>query len=405
MPLYKDAKLVKALAICATAMVCTTRLSMAVGEIFNGLVLLLGGILWYTQRKTVRIDSETKGYIRALLIFAITVLPSAIFGGNIRVGLREFLQMFVWRFVVFLPVLLFVKRRNYFINMLTAYMVVFGVDCLLTLVQVIYKLGNNDRGWGMGGSQLGIASIICMMMPISLVILMDKRFETKIKSAAAFCFSGIWVALFCNKSRGSWVSNILLLPVAAINYIRYSRKALFALVGIFVLSGAIMWNVPKFHARFQSITNTTTDRSNGDRIEGWKSCLHMVQDHPVIGIGLGRWREFYKQQYKLRTETQGLNHAHNNYFHLMAETGLLGLTGLLYFTGYFIFMNLKQWHKDGNPYSMMCMLAFLGYVFIFGQVEYTLDLSSGVRIFWFLEAICLGLRQIEKQKIVEKQER
>ena len=48
------------------------------------------------------------------------------------------------------------------------------------------------------------------------------------------------------------------------------------------------------------------------------------------------------------------------------------------------------------------MLAFLGYVFIFGQVEYTLDLSSGVRIFWFLEASALGLYQLENQKIIKE---
>lgn len=402
MPLNKDAKLVKALAICAAAMVCVTRLSMAAGEIFNGLVLLFGGILWYRHRGELQLDDATKGYVRAVVIFALCVLPSALFGGNLKVGVREFLQMFAWRFVVFLPVLIFIRRRDYLINMLTAYMAVFGVDCLITLVQVIYKLGNNDRGWGMGGSQLGIASIICMMMPITLVVLLDHCFEKRIKKAAAFCFGGIWVALFCNKSRGSWVSNILLLPTAAVNYIRYSRKAPLALLAVFVISGGIMWKVPKYHARFRSITNTTTDRSNGDRIEGWKSCIHMVKDHPVIGIGLGRWREFYKPYYKLRTETQGLNHAHNNYFHLMAESGLLGLAGLLYFSGYFIFASLKQWRKDGNPYSLIVMLAFLGYVFIFGQVEYTLDLSSGVRIFWFLEASALGLYQLENQKIIKE---
>ena len=391
-------KLVKYLAIAATGMVCITRLSMALGEILNGIVLLLGLILYYYNRKSIQLSSEAKGYLKAYIIFVLCTVPSVLFGGNIVKGVQEFLQMWVWRFVVFLPIVLFVHKREYLINMLTAYTAVFGVDCFLTLIQVLFHLGNNDRGWGLGGSQLGIASIMCMMLPIVFIILFDSRFEKRLKWVAFITMICNWIALFCNKSRGSWVTNIILLPVVAVNYVGKSKKALAMIVAFFLVSGVFMASYPKFQRRFESITNTTTDRSNGDRIEGWKSCIHMVEDHPVIGIGLGRWREFYKPYYKLPTETQGLNHAHNNYFHLMAETGLLGLSGIFYFTGYFLFHSFARWRKNHSPYSLMIFVSFAGYVAFFGQVEYTLDLSSGVRIFWFLNAIALGLEQLNQGK-------
>ena len=80
---------------------------------------------------------------------------------------------------------------------------------------------------------------------------------------------------------------------------------------------------PQYTARFASITNITTDRSNGDRIVVWEACIEMYKDHPIAGIGLGQFSKMYKTYYRTADDTQGLNHAHNNFFHLLAETGTL----------------------------------------------------------------------------------
>lgn len=386
-------KMIKALAVCAAGMACITRISMALGEVLNGLVLLLGLILYYYNKKQIHLSPEVKGYLKAYFIFVLCTLPSVIFGGNISKGVHEFLQMWVWRFVVFLPVVAFVRRRDYLINMLMAYTAVFGVDCFLTLIQVLFHLGNNDRGWGLGGSQLGIASIMCMMMPITFIIILDPSFEKRLKNVAKVTLVCNWIGLFCNKSRGSWLSNMILVPVASWNYIKHSRKALAVIAVFFLASGIFMVSSPKYEQRFESIANITTDRSNGDRIVAWKSCIQMVKDHPLTGIGLGRWGEVYVPQYWTPEDTQKLPHAHSNYFHLLGETGIIGFLGLLYFTGYFTVKSFSNWKKDKAPYDLMFGIAFVGYVVIFGQIEYTLDLTSGIRILWFLEAVMIGLKQ------------
>lgn len=386
-------KIIKALAICAAGMACMTRISMALGEVLNGLVLLFGLILYYYNRKQIHLSPEVKGYLKAYLIFVLCTLPSVIFGGNVSKGVHEFLQMWVWRFVVFLPVVVFIKKREYLINMLTAYMAVFGVDCFLTLIQVLFHLGNNDRGWGLGGSQLGIASIMCMMLPITFIIILDSSFEKRLKNVAKVTLVCNWIGLFCNKSRGSWISNMVLVPVAVWNYVKHSKKALAVIAVFFLASGVFMVCSPKYLKRFESIANTTTDRSNGDRIVAWKACIQMAKDHPLAGIGLGRWGEMYVLQYWTPEDTQKLPHAHSNYFHLLGETGSIGFLGLLYFTGYFTVKSFSNWKKDKNPYDLMFGIAFVGYVVIFGQIEYTLDLTSGVRILWLLEAVMIGLKQ------------
>lgn len=48
--------------------------------------------------------------------------------------------------------------------------------------------------------------------------------------------------------------------------------------------------------------------------------------------------------------------------------------------------------KKRDPYSLSSMIAVVSYVFVFGQVEYTLDNSSGMRIMYFMLATMLQLR-------------
>jgi O-antigen ligase len=401
-------KLVRMLAAAATLMVCLTRISMAAGEVMNGIILLLGLVLWHRCRRDIVLEPEIKGYVRAYLIFVLTTLPSVLFGGSLAKGIHEFLQMWIWRYVVFLPVVSFIRKKEMLWKMLTAYTVLFSVDCLLTLVQVVLKLGNNDRGWGLGGSQLGIASIICMMLPLCVIFLLDEGFPPLLKKAAALDFAAIWVALFCNQSRGSWLNTILMLPALAAAYFKRKKQVIAVVLVFFAVSAGVLAAKPGLRARFLSIGETVEGREHANRFSGWISCIHMVEDHPVCGIGLGRWHDFYRSQYRLPTDTEALNHAHNNYFHLAAETGLLGFLGLCYFTLYYVVTSFRGWLRDRNPYDLMLLCCFLGYVVIFGQVEYTLDLTSGVRIFWFLSAVSLALKMTvrrEKQDGIESSQK
>jgi O-antigen ligase len=396
MELLMKKRLTKLLAVFVTGMVCLTRLSMAAGEILNGIAVLIGIIILYKNYKSISIPREIRGYCTAYFIFVISTLPSVLFTGDIWAGMHEFLQMWFWRFAVFILIVTFIHTKKYLVNMLTVFIAVFGVDCLLTLIQVLFHLGNNDRGWGFGGSQLNIASIMCMVMPIVTVIICDASFDEKLKKVSLFTFFSICIGLICNKSRGSWISNLILVPFSAWLYIIKSKKKLAMILSVFIFFGIFFSVVPQYTNRFESITNTVTDHSNSDRIWGWKSCIDMYIDHPIIGIGLGQFHNYYQSQYKYPQETQGLNHAHNNFFQLLAETGTIGILGLLYFIGYFIVTSFNNWKKDKNPYDLLIMTTVLGFIGIFGQIEYTLDLSSCVRIFWFLLAILLAMKNTKK---------
>ena len=118
----------------------------------------------------------------------------------------------------------------------------------------------------------------------------------------------------------------------------------------------------------------------------------MFKDHPVTGVGIGQWRTKYEESYRLPSENQHLYHAHNNFIQLISEVGILGLLGVLIFYGTIIIDNFVTWFKKRDSYSLCAMIAVVSYVFVFGQVEYTLDNSSGMRIMYFMLATMLQLR-------------
>ncbi len=54
MQALQNEKAIKYLAVTVTFMVCVARVSMAVGQIANGVALLLGLYLWYKNKNTFR---------------------------------------------------------------------------------------------------------------------------------------------------------------------------------------------------------------------------------------------------------------------------------------------------------------------------------------------------------------
>ena len=125
----------------------------------------------------------------------------------------------------------------------------------------------------------------------------------------------------------------------------------------------------------------------------------MIKDHPATGVGPEQFQKHYVKKYKFKQERQGLVHTHNNFIHVTVESGVIGLAGLLYFIGYFLYKSMSNYRKQPNPYDLLIFTTVFGYLCLFGQIEYSLNNSSTVRIMWFLLAVLLKLKETERQRI------
>ena len=378
------------IAIMITLMVCFTRLSMAAGQLFYGIAILLSFIYIWKNRHDLYIPSYVKKYSKTYALMLLLLLPSAVLTNNIAVALPEFINVCLWRIPVFFIIALCIRDKKTLFTMLAVFFVDFGIDNLVAFYQ--YFSGLAIRGWGFGSSVLTIAGLMVMLVPIFCVILLDSAFPNYVKASALWALGCVGFGMYGNQSRGSWLFSMIMVPIVSLPYI---LKRFIYVVVVLAALGGVVWGFstqPQYVARFESITNTTTDGSNLGRFDVWTSSINMFKDHPVTGVGIGQWRTIYESSYRLPTENQHLYHAHNNFIQLLGEVGLLGLLGVLIFYGSIIVDNFVVWFKKRDPYSLCAMIAVICYVFVFGQVEYTLDNSSGMRIMYFMLATMLQLR-------------
>ena len=378
------------IAIMITLMACFTRLSMAAGQVFYVIAILLSIFYIWKHRHDLYVPSYVKKYSKTFALMLLLLLPSAVLTNNIAVGLPEFINVWLWRIPVFFVIALCIRDKKTLFTMLAVFFVDFGIDNLVAFYQ--HVSGMTDRGWGFGSSVLTIAGLMVMLGPIFCVILLDSAFPNYVKASALWALGCVGFGMYGNQSRGSWLFSMIMVPIVSLPYI---LKRFIYVVVVLAALGGVVWGFstqPQYVARFESITNTTTDGSNLGRFDVWTSSINMFKDYPVTGVGIGQWRTIYEASYRLPTENQHLYHAHNNFIQLLGEVGLLGLLGVLIFYGSIIIDNFVVWFKNRDPYSLCAMIAVICYVFVFGQVEYTLDNSSGIRIMYFMLATMLQLR-------------
>lgn len=387
----REEKIINYLAITLCCSVCLQRLSTVVGNVFFILAILLGLFLLYQRKKAgmpfFQVDEGIKGYYKALGIFVLSMVPSALFTGDVSGGVGFVLEKWVYRWFPFFAITLFIRDKQILKKMLLAYMVAIGLDCLVAIGQSLIL--DLRRPYGFGGHPLHLATILSFFIPILMVAALDGRVSGKLKIVVIIVLICCLAGALVGNSRGAWLTLFVVVPMVAWPYIKCNKKYLCVAGLICCLLVGFFASNPTYQHRLMSITNTTTNRSNADRILMWKSARDMMIDRPAVGVGPGNFKEMYEKEYKYPEITQNLNHAHNNYLQIGAEYGLIGLGGFFYCLFYMLRRNYYE-TRSGNLYARMRLGFLLGFLF-FGIIEYSLNIAVVNRALSFLLAILLML--------------
>ena len=383
------------LTILISIMICMTRSSMAFGNLMYGLIILMTLITCWYRRHEISVPQSIRQYGWAYLVMLLCVLPSAFISDDILVTTKYFFNIWVWKVLIIVPILLCIKSSRKLYTILSVFFVYMGIDALSAFGQYLahYNLDFGDRAGGViNGSVMGLAMLLSFSFPLALIAMFDKSFPKYVRLSAIFSSLGILLGMWGNQSRGSWLFNgingvLITLRYCFVN-IRYILVFFVTVVGI----GYAFTSNQSYMERLESTFNITTDGSNLGRIYVWEADKQMIMDHPVIGVGPGLWGKKYKEEYKLEKETQNLGHSHNNILQIASESGILGLIGFLGFSIFTIYKSVKNYIMSANPYDLSIIVGFISYLFLFGSVDYTWGNSSGIRMFWIVMGIMLQLR-------------
>jgi len=130
-------------------------------------------------------------------------------------------------------------------------------------------------------------------------------------------------------TRGIWIGFVVALLVCTL---ALGRKVFVTTVGILVLAGVILFaGSSRIQTRVMGKTNAES-QSNNERLLYWKANLQIFKDYPVFGIGYSQ-NNVHVEEYLKKDGIEWLTgaHAHNQFIHFLAGTGLLGLGCFLTF--------------------------------------------------------------------------
>jgi O-antigen ligase len=198
-------------------------------------------------------------------------------------------------------------------------------------------------------------------------------------------------ALILSASRGGIIG--LLLEFALLAFLshphRIGRKQLLGAAGLALVAGTfIVWlGVSKAIQRFEQLTHGGISREL--RVSIYQDTWRIFLDHPSLGTGLGTLVAVYPR-YASFYNGLTVEHSHNDYLELLAETGVLG--GLIGFSfiGLLLWRGLASLQFAGSSLARAiiagCLAACSG-LLLHSLVDFNLHIPSNGLIFLLLSCV------------------
>jgi O-antigen ligase len=129
-----------------------------------------------------------------------------------------------------------------------------------------------------------------------------------------------------------------------------------------------------------------------NRLDYWQAALNMFQSHPLFGVGIDRYGEYYREYAVQDQFVQGVftNNAHNVYLHLLATGGLILFIPYLLLLAFITFLAIKAL-KNSNKQNRGVAGTYLGIWLGFLLLNIVTIDNIGVGIWlWIFGGIIIG---------------
>jgi putative inorganic carbon (HCO3(-)) transporter len=278
-----------------------------------GALLMIGYFLRALSRdEDVRLPST----LPALIAFVMLVLLSLMLSGDVESGLSKTLRYLLFGAFTFLFVQL-VRSRAELLTILRVLVVSSTLAALYGTVNFV--TGHVERVSGPIGEANDFAYVLASVLPFGVYLTLRDR---RLRVLWALCSAVIVLALFGTLSRGALVgvAAVVLWAVAT----RRTRIG-GVVAGTIVVAGTLLlaftlWR-PLIDERLAA--KSVVAQANVDSREAyWSAAARMAADHPILGVGPGRFGE-EASNYVLNDPINiDKPVVHNSYLEVLAEGGV-----------------------------------------------------------------------------------
>ena len=289
-----------------------------------GLLLVVAWILRaLAGRELLRLPST----LAPVMVFGMLVGISFVFSPDPTVGIEKVLRYGLFMAFFFLVVQL-VRDSAGVRRVLRALAVSATGAALWALVS--YLSGNLDRAGGPIEDPNDFAYLIVTVLPIVGFLFVEERERRGLWGAS---FAILIAAALATLSRGALVG----LAVLAL-WALFTGKV--SVGGVLAAAGALLGVVLVAFTFWSPLVNESVTRkgkiaeqNTASRIAFWDAAMEMTYDHPLVGVGPGRYGDetvnyVGNRPYELESPL-----AHNSYLEIMAELGFPALVAFLVYLG------------------------------------------------------------------------
>jgi hypothetical protein len=328
--------------------------------------LVFFGVLTYWIRNRDQFRFPKLGTEKIFIAWALVVLAGLLYSRQPETPwIKNFLE-FRWMLEVYTmtaalmiinPDEKHIKRLIYILGGISAYCIlayILKYDPVLENQQILQtNLDYEKQGirYRAGGLFLNPMPFAHTFGPLA-VMLMGPVFFMNWKKTAENKFwilSAIltWLAAIFSYTRGVWAGMIVGLVVMGF-LVDWKKgvKVTLALAFIFL---AMFFAIPAFKERIL-FSMHITQTNDSERLVIWKANFEMFKDSPILGLGYSENSRKLREYFDRLNVPQGFleSHAHNQYIHFLAGTGILGLLCYLITIGIFLRMHLKAFRNYLN---------------------------------------------------------
>ena len=244
-----------------------------------------------------------------------------------------------------------------------------------------------------------LAGYLLLIFPIGLTLPFESGKNLFFKLLFFIGSIIVFICMVFTGSRGGYIglaSEIILGTIILLMHLAKGRnKTITVLIYLILLTGfyfSLTLMFPVISERIATIFTLREHSSNSYRLNVWLSCLNMLKDNWLIGIGAGNsvFREVYGLYMVSGFDALA---SYNIFLEIAVETGIIGLLlfGLIFLTS-FLKLHYMFWNKE-KIFALGIVIALVG-LLTHGMVDTVFFRPQIFIPFWFLLA-SIGKLDIE----------
>jgi O-antigen ligase/tetratricopeptide (TPR) repeat protein len=257
------------------------------------------------------------------------------------------------------------------------------------------------------------ANYLAAILPLALgLVIYSRHLFSKESQLAAKIFFGLtafvaFTSLLLSLSRSGWMSAILGIallfwlfprraeeksqPHRATKEILVRRGSLLAVAILLIVSLFFIGPGGREQVDSRLHETVTQETGIGSRVGLWRGTFRMIQDFPILGVGLGAWPDLFPRYRSAPWTPIFYREAHNDYAELLADTGVIGFVLLLLFFSLaakrvLSYLRLSS-DKPGSKALGAMLLAALGAMTFHEFFDFNLQIPANALLFTVLLAI------------------